>query len=170
MIKNWSDSPSRRGKNIVKMIHYCVEVWGGRQIRGDDLYWPIFRSFDDRACQALNAYVNIKEPFCQEESEYASLWIGSGDRVNLYPLKEKGGEERRKKKNRELEVPMSPPPYVMPTAPPGSTSSQSSGESDREADPTTKGPATRSRTRRQKSESVGGALPVERNIYGGSAT
>ena len=34
MIKNWSDSPFRRGKDKVKMIHYCVEVWEGRQIIG----------------------------------------------------------------------------------------------------------------------------------------
>ena len=26
MIKNWDDSPSRRGKSKVKMIYYCIEA------------------------------------------------------------------------------------------------------------------------------------------------
>ncbi len=59
MIKHWDDYPSRRGKEKVKMIHYCMEVWVGKQIRGDHLYWPVFGSFEDWICQALNIYVNL---------------------------------------------------------------------------------------------------------------
>lgn len=154
------------------MIHYCVEVWGGQQIQGDRLYWPVFGSFDDCVCQALNVYVNAKEPFCLEESEYPSFWIGSGNRDNLYPLKEKGGEEKLKKKNQELEVPTSLPPYILPTAPSGPSNSQSSGESDSDVDPIIQGPVTRSRTRRQgqesqKSESVGGLHLLREISMGG---
>ena len=43
MISHWEDYPSRWGKNKVKMLYYCMEVWGGKQIRGDlrayKLWW-----------------------------------------------------------------------------------------------------------------------------------
>ena len=117
MIKHWDDYPSRKGKNKVKMIHYCIEVWGGKQIRGDHLYWPVFGSFEDWVCQALNIYVNSKEPFGPEESEYAHLWIESETRVNLYPLRgEKQGNKRKPRE--EDEVPASTPTYVPPAPPP----------------------------------------------------
>ena len=38
MIKFWDAYPSRQGKSKVRLIHYCMEVWGGKQIRGDHLY------------------------------------------------------------------------------------------------------------------------------------
>ena len=72
MLNHWENYPSRRGKGKVGMIYYCMEVWGGKQIRGDHLYWPgFFGSFEEWVCQALNIYVNSKEPFSLEESEYA---------------------------------------------------------------------------------------------------
>ena len=147
MIKNWQDSPFRRGRNKVKMIHYCVEVWGGKQIWGDHLYWPVFGSFEDWVCQALNIYVNSKEPFSLEESEYAHLWISSETRANLYPLKEKGGDGRRKK-NRELEIPAPLPPYIPPPPPaaspaPGLPNPQPRGDSDSDSDSSAQGPVTR---------------------------
>jgi len=71
MIVHWGDWLSRRGKSKKKMVYYCMQVWGGKQIRRDHLYWPIFGSFEDWICQALNIYVNSKEPFSLEESEYA---------------------------------------------------------------------------------------------------
>ena len=69
MIKYWNDFPSRRGKDRAKMVHYCMEVWGGQKIRADNIYWPVFGSSEDRICQALNLYVNSKEPFSWEERE-----------------------------------------------------------------------------------------------------
>lgn len=117
IITYWDDYPSRQGKSKAKMIHCCMEVWGGKQIRGDHLYWPVFGSFEDWICQALNIHVSSREPFSLEESEYAHLWIRSETRINLYPLKEKGGEGK-KKTRREDEVPVLPPPYIPPPPPP----------------------------------------------------
>lgn len=31
MIKYWNAFPSRKGKDKVKMAHYCMEVWGGNK-------------------------------------------------------------------------------------------------------------------------------------------
>ena len=50
MIKHWNDSPSRRGKNKVKMIYYSIEVWGNKPIKGDSVFWPPFGSFEDWVC------------------------------------------------------------------------------------------------------------------------
>lgn len=46
------------------------------------VFWPVFRSFEDWVCQALNLYVNSKEPFNQEESDYGALWIEAS---NAFP-------------------------------------------------------------------------------------
>lgn len=59
MIRYWDDWPSRKGKSKEKMVHYCVEVWGGNQIRSDPLYWPMFRYFEDWISQILNTYKGI---------------------------------------------------------------------------------------------------------------
>lgn len=169
MIKYWDDSPSRRGKSKVKMIYYCIEVWGNKPIKGESVFWPPFGSFEDWICQALNSYVNSKEPFSLEESEYAHLWINPETRTLLYPLKEKGG---RGKKKRELEIPLSPPPYILPpipTAPslPGPTELPSSGESDGEANPSPQRPVTRSQTRAQGLSLEGGLYPLREIAMGG---
>lgn len=70
MLETWEDNPRNWGRSKVKVIHYCIEIWGGKEIR-KGIWWPIFRSFEDWVCQALNMYVNTKEPPCWEESEYA---------------------------------------------------------------------------------------------------
>lgn len=49
------------------------------------VFWPVFGSFEDWVCQALNHYVNSKEPFNQEESDYAVLWVGAS---NAFPPKQ----------------------------------------------------------------------------------
>ena len=167
MIKHWSDSPSKRGKSKVKMIYYCIEVWGNKPIKRDSVFWPPFGSFEDWICQALNIYVNSKEPFSPEESEYAHLWINSDTRMQLYPLKEKGG---RDKKRKDLEVPAPPPPYVPPPAPTapvlnGPSESTVSGES--ESDHEAQGPVTRSRTRSQKPDLKEGLYPLREIAMGG---
>lgn len=112
MIQYWGTSPSRKGKSREKMIHYCMEVWGGKQIR-NDFYWPIFASLEDWVCQQLNICVNNKQPFNKEGSEYAFLWIlGTAQTANLFPLQEK--KKERKKRREEDELPVSPPPYIPP--------------------------------------------------------
>uniref|UniRef100_A0A8C3V397 Core shell protein Gag P30 domain-containing protein n=1 Tax=Catharus ustulatus TaxID=91951 RepID=A0A8C3V397_CATUS len=93
------------------MIHYCMEVWGGQKIRADNIYWPVFGSPEDWICQALNLYVNSKEPFSQEEREYAALWVANEARVRLFVL----NERKKKKKSREdKDFEYSPPPYQLP--------------------------------------------------------
>ncbi|KAL2294754.1 hypothetical protein Nmel_008499 [Mimus melanotis] len=81
------------------MIQYCMFEWTKEKIRADNLYWPEFGSFEDWICQALNLYVNSKEHFNQEESEYAALWLpkGGGEKegCSLYPLQTKGQAARR---------------------------------------------------------------------------
>lgn len=37
MIAHWEDWPSRRGKSREKVVRYCMQVWGGKRIRGDHL-------------------------------------------------------------------------------------------------------------------------------------
>ena len=111
MIQYWDASLSQKGKSREKMIHYCMEVWGGKQTR-KDLYWPIFGSLEDWICQQLNICVNNKQPF-NEEREYAFLWIlGTAQTANSFPLKEK--KKDRKKRQEEDELPESPPPYIPP--------------------------------------------------------
>ncbi|KAJ7428188.1 hypothetical protein BTVI_01189 [Pitangus sulphuratus] len=106
MITYWNDYPSREGKLRETMVHYCMEVWGGRQIRQDHLNWPIYGAFEDWICQALSIYVNCKEPFNTEESEYASLWIRSDTRDHFFPLRGKKGQKN---------MCGLPPPYILPT-------------------------------------------------------
>jgi len=114
MIEYWGNFPSRKGKSKEKTVRYCMEVWGEKQIRADSLFWPIFGSFEDWICQALNIDVNSKKPFSDEESEYASLRTVPGTRTFLFNLKEKRQKEKMRK---EEEIPWSPPPYVSPELP-----------------------------------------------------
>lgn len=58
------------------MIHYCMIKWTKEKIRPDNLIGPLYGSFEGWLCQALNVYVNSKEPLDPEESEYASCWKG----------------------------------------------------------------------------------------------
>ena len=173
MIKHWNDSPSRRGKNKVKMIYYSIEVWGNKPIKGDSVFWPPFGSFEDWVCQALNIYVNSKEPSNLEESEYAHLWINSDLRTHLYPLKEKGGQNKKNKKRRDLEIPTPPPPYVPPPAPTAPVPNGlcepiiSDKSEESESDHEIQGPITRSRARNQKIDLGGGLYPLREIAMGG---
>ncbi|KAL2294801.1 hypothetical protein Nmel_008551 [Mimus melanotis] len=99
MLQFWDRRESRRGKSKQKMIQYCMFEWTKEKIHADNLYWPEFGSFEDWICQALNLYVNSKQAFNQEESEYAALWLpkGGGEKegYSLYPLQTKGQAARR---------------------------------------------------------------------------
>uniref|UniRef100_A0A8C0B881 Core shell protein Gag P30 domain-containing protein n=1 Tax=Buteo japonicus TaxID=224669 RepID=A0A8C0B881_9AVES len=121
-----------------KMIHYCMEVWGGQPLTNPYIVWPIFGSSEDWVCQQLNAWVNGKKPpVSSEESEYAALWIPQlGEGAYLYPLKEK-------KKKSGTEDPSWPPPYV-PQPPEAPLEAQSVLR-----DEPCEGPKTRSRSRRE---------------------
>ncbi|RMC20787.1 hypothetical protein DUI87_01639 [Hirundo rustica rustica] len=117
MLAEWKQYPGTRDKDKAKMIHYCVEVWGGKEISGN-VFWPVFGSSEDWVRQKLNLWVNTKTPFSQEESDYASLWVETPG-VFLFNLKEKpDSREDKKRGKREEEVPLVPPPYVPPQAPP----------------------------------------------------
>uniref|UniRef100_A0A8B9QQS2 CCHC-type domain-containing protein n=1 Tax=Anas platyrhynchos TaxID=8839 RepID=A0A8B9QQS2_ANAPL len=108
MIGNWNNRGPRKGKNKVKLVQYCMMEWPKKPLR-PHVFWPVFGSFDDWICQALNIYVNLKEPFCQEESEYAELWVRTSRPASIFALKTKtkedsGGEEKQEKeKNDEWE-------------------------------------------------------------------
>lgn len=94
-------------------MKYCMVEWTQEIIRKDNLYWPTFGSFEGWICQALNLYVNNKEPINQEESDYAALWVGSGPQ-HIYTLKTK----EKKKKGAWDPLENLPPPYLaQPTAP-----------------------------------------------------
>lgn len=149
-----------------------MEIWGGKEICKDHLFWPVFGSFEDWICQALNLYVNSKEPFSQEESDYARLWIGSETRINLYPLKEKGDEKHDKRRNKrhEEEIPVTPPPYVPPPLPPVPAPSPNAPPlvpNLEEADPSQPiGPVTRSKTRQQQYQVTGHLYPLREIAMG----
>ncbi|XP_064360855.1 uncharacterized protein LOC112989987 [Dromaius novaehollandiae] len=124
MLKEWDDYPPRQKKDKSKMVYYCTKVWGGQQIRPDKLIWPVYGSSEDWICQALNLWVNDKEPWNPEESEYAELWL-SPKTGGLFPLKEKKGGKEKNEQGRdkvegveEEEPCLSPPPYVPPPPPP----------------------------------------------------
>lgn len=58
------------------MVQYCMFEWTKGPIRPDSLHWPWYGSYEGWICQALNLFVNAKEPFSQEESDYAACWKG----------------------------------------------------------------------------------------------
>ena len=43
LLDNWEHFPGTQGKDKAKMIHYCVEVWGGKEI-SKNVFWPIYGS------------------------------------------------------------------------------------------------------------------------------
>ncbi|RMC20465.1 hypothetical protein DUI87_01315 [Hirundo rustica rustica] len=114
ILDNWKHYPNTGGKDKAKMIHYCVVVWGGKEI-SRNIFWPIFGSSEDWVRQKLNLWVNTKIPFSQEESEYANVWVTRpGGEVLLFPLKEGG---RKKDRSKEEEALLIPPPYIPPQNP-----------------------------------------------------
>ncbi|RMC00371.1 hypothetical protein DUI87_22979 [Hirundo rustica rustica] len=147
ILDNWKHYPNTGGKDKAKMIHYCVVVWGGKEI-SRNIFWPIFRSSEDWVRQKLNLWVNTKIPFSQEESEYANVWVTRpGGEVLLFPLKEGG---RKKDRSKEEEALLIPPPYIppqnpqIPDAPP--MEPQEAG-SNPEPPEEVQGPITRGRAR-----------------------
>ncbi|RMB92843.1 hypothetical protein DUI87_30737 [Hirundo rustica rustica] len=144
MLAEWKQYPGTRDKDKAKMIHYCVEVWGGKEISGN-VFWPVFGSSEDWVRQKLNLWVNTKTPFSQEESDYASIWVETPG-VFLFNLKQKpDSREDKKRGKREEEVPLVPPPYVPPQAPP--LPDNENAQEQAEAPP--RGPMTRQRARQQ---------------------
>uniref|UniRef100_A0A8B9EAB3 CCHC-type domain-containing protein n=1 Tax=Anser cygnoides TaxID=8845 RepID=A0A8B9EAB3_ANSCY len=78
MLKYWDDWELRKGKDKEKMAQFCMIKWPKEPLR-PHVFWPVFGSFENWVCQALNLYVNSKEPFNQEETDYAALWIGASN-------------------------------------------------------------------------------------------
>ena len=126
MIRNWNNRGPRKGKSKLKMVQYCMVEWPKEPLK-PHVFWPVFGSFEDWVCQALNIYVNTKEPFSQEESDYAGLWIRTSRPfpASILALKadEKPEEEEKEKekgKNNDEWEPLDniPPPYNPPPAAP----------------------------------------------------
>lgn len=91
------------------MIHFCTEIWGGKEIRSH-LIWPMFGTYEEWTCRALNNYVNNKNPRDQEEKEYAKIWEGSA--TGLFTVKTR--KVTRSKSEAWDPLDNLPPPYLMP--------------------------------------------------------
>lgn len=98
------------------MIYYCIQVWGDKQIRGDQVFWPVLGRFKDWMCRALDMYVDSGEPFGLEEREYANLWMGLDTRIHVFALGEKNHGRRT---GGPEELPTPPPHCVPPALAPG---------------------------------------------------
>ncbi|XP_068017487.1 uncharacterized protein [Melanerpes formicivorus] len=143
----WEENPNTRGKDQGTMIYYCMEKWAREKIRSDNLFWPQYGSSEGWICQALNLYVNSKEPFNQEESEYAACWKGSvwsAAAVTVFKVEEE--EEPEPEKWEPLNH--LPPPYnpavpaapVLPAAPlPSAATAPAPPQRDTLANPSAKG-------------------------------
>lgn len=59
MLLAWKYYPGTGDKDKAKMIHYCVEVWGGQQL--SKAIW--YGSSEIWVQQHLNFWVNSKTPF-----------------------------------------------------------------------------------------------------------
>uniref|UniRef100_A0A8C3QNC9 Core shell protein Gag P30 domain-containing protein n=1 Tax=Cyanoderma ruficeps TaxID=181631 RepID=A0A8C3QNC9_9PASS len=84
MLENWADCPQRRKLSKEKMVHYCTEGWGGKEIR-HHVVWPVFGTFEPWVGKALNRFVAKEKPYDWEENIYAEVWE---PRASLYPVKE----------------------------------------------------------------------------------
>jgi len=124
MIRNWNEKGPRKEKSKLKLIQYCMVKWPKEPLR-PHVFWPVFGSFEDWICQALVIYVNLKEPFSQEERDYAGLWIRAlrSFPTSVLTLKtadepeEKEGDRDEEGKDDEWEpLDNQPPPY--PNNPP----------------------------------------------------
>uniref|UniRef100_A0A663LQY9 Core shell protein Gag P30 domain-containing protein n=1 Tax=Athene cunicularia TaxID=194338 RepID=A0A663LQY9_ATHCN len=121
MIRNWNERGPKKGKSEQKLIQYCMVDWTKKPLK-PHVFWPTFGSFEDWTCQALNTYINSKEPFNQEESDYAQLWIRASRPypASIFVLKkheksekEEGdkSEERTEKDNKWEPLDNLPPLY-----------------------------------------------------------
>lgn len=146
MLANWEHFPGAPGKDKAKMIHYCIEVWGGQEI-SKGVFWPIFGSSEDWVKQLLNGWINTKQPSNPEESAYARVWT---EKPEVLVFKLSGVSGGKKKKGRAEEVIIAPPPYIPPAPdapppPPQSDGEESDSDSDQPSG--SRGPLTRSKTR-----------------------
>lgn len=97
-----------------------------KEIRPDNVYWPRYGSFEAWICQALNIYVNSKEPFDLEEKEYASCWTGGTEPlgVECFKISETPETEEAEEKERKgwdpLEI-LPPPCLSKSSSPPART-------------------------------------------------
>ncbi|RMC11061.1 hypothetical protein DUI87_12253 [Hirundo rustica rustica] len=146
MLAEWKHYPGTGDKDKVKMIHYCVEVWGGKEI-SKNVSWPLFGSSEDWVRQKLNLWVNSKTPFNPEESDYAAIWLETLG-VAVFALKEgNDSQQNRRRDKKEEEVPLIPPPYIPPQAPPLEEPEPNRVGEISEDVP--RGPVTRQRARQQ---------------------
>lgn len=60
------------------MIQYCAIEWTQEIIRSDNLFWPMFGSFEGWICQALNVYVNTKNLFARKKAIMLLAGVGFG--------------------------------------------------------------------------------------------
>ena len=113
MIRNWNNKGPIKGKSKLKMIQYCMVEWPKEPIR-PHVFWPVFGSFEDWICQALSIHVNSKEPFSQEESDYAGLWIRTSRPFPASILTLKAEEEKQEREKDDKWEPLDnlPPPYL----------------------------------------------------------
>ena len=127
-IRNWNDRDPRKGKSRLKMVQYCVTEWPKEPLRLH-VFRPVFGSFEDWIRQALNIHVNSKEPFSQEESDYAGLLLRRTSRpfpASIFTLKadkkfEEQEEHEKEKEDKREPLDKLPPPYPNnppPAAPP----------------------------------------------------
>ncbi|TRZ19348.1 hypothetical protein HGM15179_007765 [Zosterops borbonicus] len=91
-----------------KMIHYCVEVWGDKEIK-EHWIWPTFGTFKMWACRALNTYVINKKPGDWEERQYTEIW--KEPQIGLFPVKTKKEVKGSSEKWEPLDN--LPPPYLV---------------------------------------------------------
>ncbi|RMC12536.1 hypothetical protein DUI87_10056 [Hirundo rustica rustica] len=111
MLEHWEECPIREGKSKKRMVHFCIEVWGGVEIR-DHVIWPVFGTFEEWICKALVRYVGEKGTV--EEREYAGVW-GRID-AKLLPIRIKDPADVSGDKWEPLDN--LPPPYIVPSPPP----------------------------------------------------
>uniref|UniRef100_A0A8U8AUB4 Uncharacterized protein n=1 Tax=Geospiza parvula TaxID=87175 RepID=A0A8U8AUB4_GEOPR len=52
MLEHWEDSPRRMGKSKEKMIQFCMEKWGGKEV-AKYVVWPMFGTFETPMCESL---------------------------------------------------------------------------------------------------------------------
>lgn len=114
MLEHSNDSPRRAGRSKEKMIHFCMEKWGGKEIR-KYVVWPVFGTFEAWTCKSLYDHVFDRHPQDFEEIEYAEMWRYTC--TSLYLVRAHLRAVNRGKKLEPLDS--LPPPYLVPPPQPG---------------------------------------------------
>ncbi|XP_019136993.1 uncharacterized protein LOC109143585 [Corvus cornix cornix] len=101
------------------MIRHCMIEWPKREIRSDHIYWPRYGSSERWICQALNTFINMKEPYYPKESEYAACWKGEIRNwgVKVFKISETVEKEQVEKKKEKTWNPLDSLPPLYPTVP-----------------------------------------------------